>query len=149
MRIRAFRFRTAFFCLIWLLPCLPAGQGFNGSATLCVGLDGHMAVEAVSPGDRCGSSLTFAARPFSSEVRPGDAESCCGPCLDLPTGVDDLLPSAFPGPDRLLKIGAAAHVLPDSAIVPVGSAAACAVSPHQFPPSSSALEFLQTVVLLI
>ena len=149
MRIRTFSFHAALFCLIWQLPCLLVGQGFGGSATLCFGLDGHTAVEAVSAGDRCGSSLTSGARPLSLKVTFDGAETCCGPCLDLPTGVGDLLPSAFPGLDRLLKIGAAAHVLADSDIVPVGPAAACAVCPHQFLPSSSVLEFLQNVVLLI
>jgi len=117
--------------VVWLNAALLAGQGLSHMAVLCVGADGHVALETSPTGQRCGDYGP--AGGVAAAVLTPALPAHCGACLDLPLGsagaslrpappaglappaTTALAPAAFfplPSPDRIRPAPALRHLSP-------------------------------------
>ncbi len=134
--------------LLAILLCFCLSLGALDGRVLCVGADGHVAVER-SIGGRCGdffggSSATHAPHVSLTE----DHDSHCGPCFDIALNTGH-----FGKPDRSSQ----KIVAPVQALSPLAESAnvLCNSVPSQRawhflpPPRDGALSCLRTTILLI
>jgi len=73
-----------------VLGCLLSAIGSGGTVVLCLGEDGHVAVETGARGSRCDSFTGRDASPAPPAVngKPASGLSPCGSCVDIPLLTD-------------------------------------------------------------
>lgn len=72
--------------IVWLLIYVPFAQTIFGQAVLCLGTDGHVALENVGADGVCHDE------PHIADMLDQDSLTVdhCGPCLDLLPNIDEL-----------------------------------------------------------
>ena len=89
--------------LLLLVACIQVpfllGHGILQGAVLCVGSDGHVALESAVPDGDCGSSSQFEQQEAAAIIGALNTSDHCGPCLDV--GVPgETRPFTSPGQNR-------------------------------------------------
>lgn len=83
------KLRFQFGLIIWLLLYIPFAQIAFGQSVLCLGIDGHVALENTGSDGTCHDDVHQAQVLDSGCLSLGH----CGPCLDLLPDLDHLNPS--------------------------------------------------------
>ena len=100
---------------VWivLLAFLLGGVGCGGGLALCLGADGHVAVEAAASGSCDDSSGLFsqAVSQFSPEKISALTMYCCSPCVDLPVSDDASDQRCVPAQNPQKKIPNSANLI--------------------------------------
>lgn len=133
---------------IWLSAFFLISSGTPQGATLCLGLDGHLTIEAVGEIGRCDTD-SWPDFFDHTEVKPGESDrEHCGPCLDL-TG--SLLPS------RISEVSSQASPVSMCVLYEIGPGVTGPFSVYEhkhnfhqnFPSEHSFLAALRSTILLI
>jgi len=122
--------------------------GLSQNMVLCVGSDGHVALEAARADGSCATLLESRARAYPAAIGSEDHTVHCGPCLDVDFPGESLLPRAV---DPCADARALCHMsgLPISAATPYAQSLHQMASRH--PPSctSTPSAILRSTVLLV
>lgn len=128
---------------LWLAVYLFAGVELPQGFVMCLGVDGHLAVEATGEGGRCGAELSV--QGIADALINTNADHC-GPCLDLTVVLSTIAPGPSSPRHLVLSSQAALPVHPVPAVVRLGFQSG--FLPH-FPSNTSFLLSLRSTVLLI
>jgi hypothetical protein len=72
---------------IWLSAFFLLSAGTPQGSTLCLGLDGHLTIEAAGETGRCDTD-SWPGFFSHTEITPGESDrEHCGPCLDLTVSI--------------------------------------------------------------
>jgi len=139
-----------------LLAYLMIGFGITNSFVLCIGEDGHVAVEMIS-NDCCKGPLSISNQTsHQSETErqlaatnPSSDDDHCGSCIDLPltTGLSTVRPDS----PKIPSIQGQPIVSLDPGITLCSGSLSTITLPHSFsrPSKHPTLASLSTVILLI
>lgn len=136
---------VAWFLLLLILP-----MGILGSpgTLLCIGIDGHVAIEASSNGSCEGPDSTDHEEQVDCDSECGHTNSCCGDCVDCIIELEDGTSSQF-SDKASFSVRFAPSIIHELVVVDTGKSLFVCPEQTRPPIPNLPLESFRTVRLLI